>query len=320
MKNQTNRVLTITILLILSIISSRCERDWTNPLDPESGIDWAPTYLSASHYSRNEVLLKWGTNYRKVDAYVLDKKINDGPWIENYTEVPPENIEFIDDSINTQVNNYSYQVYARIGNFISSKQSVNHSFNCGVDSLVDSRDGHQYSTIQTGNQCWMAENLKYLPELFKPDQSWSDLARYFIYDTTEIESEMMKNFNTYGVLYNWAAAENACPEGWTLPDFEFLIKNSHQEHFAGAYLKEKDTVHWHYPNTGATEDIGFSALPGGCLNDSMEFQYLKYRSYFWDAVGSYYVMYYDSTTINKFENPGYQAFSVRCVRETLILD
>jgi uncharacterized protein (TIGR02145 family) len=321
-KIQAKRI-TLATLTIITFLFVSCTREWVNPLDDASGIDWAPMYLETRALSADSVMLQWVKTYNGINEFVLDKKINDQEWIEKYATISPVNTYFIDDSMDTKNNVYSYRVYSDLRGNYSENTEVTYSFACGFDSLTDSRDGNKYATIQIGNQCWMAENLKFLPIVFPPDQSWSNLARYFVYDYYDsINSEAREtlNFKTYGVLYNWTAAKNACPEGWTLPDFEFLTMYSGGECCAGKILKERDTIHWHSPNTGANEDFGFLALPGGCLNDTTEFQDLTYRSYFWNYSGDYYVLYYDSIKINRFNIRGYPAFSLRCVKVNYNID
>ena len=65
----------------------------------------------------------------------------------------------------------------------------------------DSRDNQEYKTVAIGEQVWMAENMRY---------SFDDRRMNLCYDdSTEL-------CVTYGQLYTWYAAQNACPEGWHL--------------------------------------------------------------------------------------------------------
>jgi uncharacterized protein (TIGR02145 family) len=75
--------------------------------------------------------------------------------------------------------------------------------------------------------------------------------------------------NTYGRLYNWYAVtdpHNICPTGWHIPtDEEWTILETFLggSSIAGGKLKETNFAHWNNPNTGATNESGFTALPGG---------------------------------------------------------
>ena len=82
------------------------------------------------------------------------------------------------------------------------------------------------------------------------------------------------NNQIYGTLYSVYAVktEKLCPIGWRVPtENDFLILTD----FAGGYeqaggkFKETGTIHWFGPNTGATNEFGLTALPGGKLNRYM---------------------------------------------------
>lgn len=136
-------------------------------------------------------------------------------------------------------------------------------------TFADSRDGIPYTTVQIGHQCWMKENLKWLPEV-SPSENGSQITPYFYvygYEGYSVsEAIYTENYQTYGVLYNWPAAINACPDGWHLPSYdEWMVLADYLggSSMAGGKMKTTGTIHWNSPNTGATNSSGFSGLPGG---------------------------------------------------------
>jgi uncharacterized protein (TIGR02145 family) len=131
-------------------------------------------------------------------------------------------------------------------------------------------DGNTYATIVIGTQEWMAENLR------TTRYSNGDSIPY-IADGTEwqkMRTGAMTQYDNdslfssiYGLLYNWWAvvdSRNICPEGWRTPtneDWILLTDSLGGEFYAGDKMKSK--VLWNTPNTDATNESGFSGLPGG---------------------------------------------------------
>ncbi len=136
-----------------------------------------------------------------------------------------------------------------------------------ADMFVDNRDGNAYKWVRIGNQIWMAENLAYLPEMGNPSNyTWWDPA-YYVYDYMNFnprEASTTYNYNTYGVLYNYTAAHDACPDGWHLPTLEEerqLISIIGGENQVGR-LMEEGTDYWN-TNPDGTNETGFSARGAG---------------------------------------------------------
>jgi len=115
-------------------------------------------------------------------------------------------------------------------------------------SFIDARDNHSYKWVRIGNHVWMAENLSYKAS----SGCWA-------YGNDQ------NNVKTYGYLYDWETAKKVCPDGWHLPsDDEWsTLTNNLGIDVAGGKLKESGTSHWENPNTGANNETGFTALPGG---------------------------------------------------------
>ena len=137
-------------------------------------------------------------------------------------------------------------------------------------SITD-KDGNVYTSVTIGTQTWMVENLK-TTKFNDGNQitngtdntAWSSLtnALYCWYDND------ISRKTPYGALYNYStvASGKLCPDGWHVPsntDLNTLISFLGGEGVAGGKLKESGTAHWQAPNSGATNEYGFTALPGG---------------------------------------------------------
>lgn len=202
------------------------------------------------------------------------------------------------------------------------------------EQMVDSRDGNVYQVISIGKQVWMAENLKYLPAVTAPQEGSRTLPYYYVYgyDGTNVnEAKTTKNYRTYGVLYNWPAAINACPTGWHLPSYDEwrdLIHFLGGIEVAGEKLKEKGHTHWNrLPKIEATNESGFTALPGGHRLQEGEFLYMGEDTGWWSTIegedmyekGENYHSWFisvDSWTPRVYILPLFKDFgnSVRCLR------
>lgn len=131
--------------------------------------------------------------------------------------------------------------------------------------------GYQtYNTVQIGNQVWMRENLN-IGLLIGSNQPQTDngiIEKYCLIDETGYCS-------SYGGLYQWdemmqystsPSARGICPPGWHLPsnsEWNTLTTYLGGSSVAGGKLKDSGTKRWIEPNSGGTNESGFSALPGG---------------------------------------------------------
>ncbi|MFZ4799982.1 MAG: fibrobacter succinogenes major paralogous domain-containing protein, partial [Bacteroidia bacterium] len=121
-------------------------------------------------------------------------------------------------------------------------------------------------------------------------------------------------------------SRNLCPTGWHSPsDAEFTMLTSYLggEFIAGGKLKETTTLHWQSPNSGATNESGFTALPAGGRNNDGIFPSndIGYRGNWWSTTqnNTTTAWYRGIENINSsvMRNFYYNTtgFSVRCVKD-----
>ncbi len=135
------------------------------------------------------------------------------------------------------------------GGEVTVSDTLYYDNNIEVDGLIDGRDGEKYDIVYIGRQIWMAENLRWLPQVDSGDIGNEDVVgKYFYVQNYQpnpaidelsqiIEAQQTVEFNTYGVLYSWYAATDTiifpyeehsfysdnpkiigvCPVGWHLP-------------------------------------------------------------------------------------------------------
>ena len=136
---------------------------------------------------------------------------------------------------------------------------------CGdLGSDLVSHEGYDYSTVIIGEQCWFAENCRYLPAVSSSSASSEAYPLYYVYgyEGTDVASaQATTNYETYGVLYNWPAVmtEGICPSEWHIPsDGEWTQFSDFLGGESVAGSKMKDDVQWNGSNSS-----GFTGLPGG---------------------------------------------------------
>lgn len=199
------------------------------------------------------------------------------------------------------------------------------------NNTVTDYDGNVYHTVIIGTQVWMVENLKtthYRNGTAIPNvtdvSAWNSLTAgaYCNYNNNA------NNVATYGRLYNWYAvndSRNIAPEGWhvaTDEEWTGLTDLLGGESVAGGKLKEAGTLHWPSPNTGATNEVGFSALGGGYRSNTASYIGFGGIGSWWCSTESSITDAWARGIFNDAVNVdrgGYyekmMGFSVRCVRD-----
>lgn len=191
-----------------------------------------------------------------------------------------------------------------------------------------------YESVILDTQIWMKRNLDVdhyrngdsIPEV-RDSIEWANLT-----------TGAWCNFNNdpamgeiYGKLYNWYAVHDPrglAPHGWHIASYlEWKRTNQYLGvSKAGGLLKASGLDYWKSPNAGATNETGFSALPGGWRSSEtksgrMEFINLSLNSYFWTSTeethwsAMFYYLTFDQIHLNYSHQRKETGLSVRCIKD-----
>lgn len=214
---------------------------------------------------------------------------------------------------------------------------------CPNSPSITDIDGNVYGTVEIGDQCWMAANLKTTRyNDSTPIPNVTDNTAW-----TELTSGAWCNFDnesfydaTYGKLYNWfaAASPNICPQGWHIPAesewqqlelalglpvdelySESLYRGSTEN--IGGKMKAVSPL-WTPSNISPTNESGFSGIPCGVrYNYEGNFEGIDFYVGWWSASenntleGWYRLLQIQLAGIlrnNIYKETGY---CLRCVRD-----
>jgi uncharacterized protein (TIGR02145 family) len=270
----------------------------------------------------------WSTNPIPT---VADNITTDGAGIGSFTS-----------SLTGLIANTTYYVRAYATNSAGTGYGNEVSFTTPHETgTVTDIDGNTYQTVKIGDQWWMAENLEVthyrngedVPNV-TDNATWAGL-------TTGAYCEYNNDINNvaiYGRLYNWYAvadSRNIAPEGWHVPtdaewkQLEMYLGMSQTEADAtdwrgtteGGTLKENGTTHWFDPNTGATNESGFSGLPGGYRNSGGPYYDIRRLAYLWSSTAFdsdnawYRNLDYSNSKVARYISYKTGGFSIRCVKD-----
>ena len=222
-------------------------------------------------------------------------------------------------------------------------------FTCG-DPV--SYHGYDYATVQIGEQCWFAENLRTehyangdaIPAnlsygewgsttsgavaVYGEDAGCDD----FSPDGDACDSAW--SLNEYGRLYNWYTVDDdreLCPTGWHVPtDGEWMTlemelgmseSEANSEGWRGTDqgLQMKTTYGWFSGGNGSNSS-GFSGLPGGSRNTDGNFYFAGYYARWWSCTSSGSGAWTRGFDHNRYDfrrnvKHSRYGFSVRCIKD-----
>jgi Fibrobacter succinogenes major domain (Fib_succ_major). len=327
-----NRILSVTFpALLISLMMSSCAKKDEPIVYQDPGLVWEnPADITEG----TELSYTWQLNARAdVDG--------------TYVYTPPAGAQFdIGNNQELKVDFYPDGYYKRASktvkiNVLPSLKPTNGLTtavfnNTKTYGKMTDQEGNEYKTIVIGTQIWMAENLR--TTKFRDDTNIPNIGygKWQIYDPGVYCSYNNTidpvSIATYGRLYNWYTVTNShnlAPIGWHVPtdaDWTTLINYLGGEAVAGGKMKETGTTHWIAPNTGATNESGFTSLPSGLRGSSVPepfFSNMGGCSYYWSstepgpnyAVGRFCRLDNDNASVYRYDNYKMQGFAVRLVKD-----
>jgi uncharacterized protein (TIGR02145 family) len=336
------RLINIVTLVSIILVLVTCKKDGTT--DPESTVPTAVT-TSAAWVGQKWAIMKGQVNgmnkltkvtfeYDTASAYTNLKIVSPVPDTTSINKTIIFSLLLTDLTPNTT---YYYRIRAispggtAVGSsvaFITTDTTeivINFNPDLTYDSIYDS-EGNKYKTIQIGTQTWMAENMKSaslndgtdIPFILDAT-AWSGLSTpgYCWFNGDSVG---------YGAIYNWYTVETGkiCPEGWHVPsDNEWTTLTDYLGGISvsGGKLKESGTSHWMTPNTGATNESGFTGLPTGYRSNSGLYSSIGGYGYWWSSTEAstteayYRDSYYRYNSVDRSSTNKKSGATIRCIKD-----
>lgn len=220
---------------------------------------------------------------------------------------------------------YHYRIKAKSQAGITYGEDITFT----TPGLLTDADGNIYNTVIIQGKTWMKENLK--------TKKYSDASNIpFVADGGEwsrlsspgycwYKNDETRYKDKYGAIYNWYVvnSNNICPVGWHVPtddDWTSLVDYLGEDD-AGSMLKATGTEYWEGTNDEATNQTGFTALPGGGRYFTGSFSFSGYHGSWWTTTESSIstawtrCIYHDECVVERNNFDKRYGFSIRCVRD-----
>ncbi len=328
MKSLQRLFLWASILLINVFFLLNCSGD--KSADPDQPV--VPTLTTASVSDITEIEAQCGGNITSDGGEVITAR--GVCWSTGSTPTITDNITSdgtgtgsFTSSINGLITNTHYYVRSYATNSVGTGYGSIRSF---TTAAITDFDGNAYQAVIIGTQVWMAENLKVthyrngdaIPNV-TGNTEWQNLSSgaYCEYNND------VNNVVTYGRLYNWHAVNDdrdLAPTGWHVPtdaEWQTLMDYLGGDMLAGGKMKETGTTHWTSPNSDATNESGFTSLPGGQRNWNGTWYELNTNAWFWSSTEDnsldawYRALYYNNGGVARDNYLKLDGFSIRCVKD-----
>jgi uncharacterized protein (TIGR02145 family) len=250
----------------------------------------------------------WGLSSAPTiaDSKSVETASGVGSYVSTLTNLIPNSTYYV----RAYATNKAGTTYGDLKTFITLRQGT----------VLDA-DGNVYNSIKIEFQTWMIENLKTthyndgteIPYVTN-NTAWSELSTpgycWFNNDMTAKD--------ICGGLYNWHAVNTGklCPNGWHVPtEDEWLTLTVYLGSSAGGKMKETGFVHWRTPNTGATNQSGFTALPTGIRSYNGFYEGLTTLCWFWSSTAIWNSVYHASFRSIEYNNETLRGVGMGAIKE-----
>jgi uncharacterized protein (TIGR02145 family) len=299
------------------------------------GFDSTVTHFTISN--KGEGILKFSIKYHNFPQY---DPISQQFIYKNWINIQPSSGEVSNEkaSITVSINRDSIPIGLKqefVWINISDQFLKNYNIPVLVNGVLD-KDLHYYSIIKIGTQSWLSQNLNV--GNFS-DTSYNQLNNKifekYCYDNVSSNCDNGGGLYTWSEMMKYAPSDNmsigttqgVCPVGWHIPtyrEWETLIDYMGGSSIAGGKLKDATPPpynSWASPNTAATNESGFTALPSGYYDKTIKtFLNSFYDAYFLTSTETSADSIYSIRL--KYDSPGIEigttsksnGLSVRCIR------